>query len=121
MIVIVEDYQIVAMHVRAVLERAGFKVPAAFATGEEFIEYMENSKPDLVLMDVMLDGDLDGINTVDILRKKHNLPVIFLTALSDNQATSRIRQFSNCALINKPFEDNVLVETVQRAMSNGLA
>ena len=119
MIIVVEDYQIVSMHMKNVLERAGFEVPETFASGEELIDFLENADPDLVLMDVMLDGELDGINTIDIVRNKHKFPVIFLTALSDADSLRRIGEIKNCTLMNKPFDEAQLVSTVKQAVGQG--
>jgi len=119
MIIVVEDYPIVSMHVKNVLERAGYTVPATFVSGEEFIDYLENADPDLVLMDVMLEGELDGIKTIDILRNKHKFPVIFLTALSDTDSVGRIANIKNSTLINKPFDEAQLVSTVRQAVGEG--
>lgn len=119
MIIVVEDYQIVSMHMKSVLERAGYNVPKTFSSGEELIEFLENASPDLVLMDVMLEGELDGINTIDILRSKHSFPVIFLTALSDVDSIKRIASIKNSTLINKPFDEEQLVSTVRQAVDEG--
>ncbi|MCP4459109.1 MAG: response regulator [Cytophagales bacterium] len=121
MIVLVEDYQVVSMHMKNVLERAGYEVPAIFTTGEELIEFLKNANPDLVLMDVMLEGELDGINTIDIVRNQHKSPVIFLTALSDSDSIQRIGEIKNCTLINKPFDEAQLVSTVEQAVVKGFS
>ena len=119
MIIVVEDYQIVSMHMKSVLERAGFEVPETFASGEALIDFLENADPDLVLMDVMLDGELDGINTIDIIRNKHKFPVIFITAISDQDSINRIGHIQNSTLLNKPFDEKQLVSTVKQAVGEG--
>jgi CheY-like chemotaxis protein len=83
-ILIVEDDGLIAIHLQEILQKAGYHVPDPLASGEEAIDYVKAySCPDLILMDITLNGKLDGIETAQQIRTCNDIPVIFLTAHSD--------------------------------------
>src|SRR5437868_6397247 len=90
-ILIVEDSFIVAFHLQKTLESEGYTVVGTEASGESALELLEKKKPDLVLMDIMLSGKLDGIETTRIIRSRYNLPVIYITALTDKETIQRAK------------------------------
>ena len=84
-ILIVEDEKIVALDIKGMLSRLGFDVLDIVSTGDKAIEMVANKKPDLILMDIMLKGEMDGINAAQQIIKHYNTPIIFLTAHSDQK------------------------------------
>ena len=89
-ILIVEDDGLIALHLQELLQNAGYDIPPPVASGEEAIEYVRTCPlPDLILMDVTLDGRIDGIETARQIQESFSIPVIFLSAHS---ATNRIAQ-----------------------------
>jgi two-component system, cell cycle response regulator len=116
-ILVVEDEAIVAHDIRQTLVAVGYEVSATVATGEEALRAAEIRQPDLVLMDVRLQGPLDGIETAARLRAKHDVPVIFLTAHSDEATLARVMTTLPYGYIIKPFSDRELRTAIELALS----
>ena len=83
-ILITEDEGIVALDLQSTLEGMGYSVVAVASFGEEAIEKAEKTQPDLVLMDIMLAGDMDGVTAAEQIHDQLHIPVIFLTAYADD-------------------------------------
>jgi len=116
LILIVEDEGLIALHLMEILTNAGYRVLEPVASGEEALRHLEERPPpDLILMDITLDGSLDGIETTRQIRKRHAIPVIFLTAHSNSQIISRAKEVSPCGYIVKPVMEKDLLEQVERA------
>ena len=116
LILIVEDEGLIALHLMEILTNAGYRVLEPVASGEEALRHLEERPPpDLILMDITLDGSLDGIETTRQIRKRHAIPVIFLTAHSNSQIISRAKEVSPCGYIVKPVMEKDLLEHVERA------
>jgi len=113
-ILIVEDSFIVAMHLETALSRAGYHIAGKCESGEEALKFLEHIKPDLVLMDIMLAGIQDGVETAKIIRSIHEIPIIFLTALTDVETMDRIRLLQPDGYLSKPFSDADVLGTVGR-------
>ncbi|MGB7969905.1 MAG: response regulator [Methanobacterium sp.] len=119
-ILVVEDERITAEDIKKSLEKAGYKVPAIVSTGEDAIKFSEKYKPDLVLMDIVLEGKIDGIEAAEIIRTKFDIPVIYLTAYSDKSTVERAKTTHPSAFIlkepfgflHKPFEENELYTAI---------
>lgn len=107
-VVIVEDESIVALDIKTQLEREGYVVPGIFATGEEAITALPGLRCDLVLLDIRLRGEMDGVETADVVKSKFHLPVILLTAFGDEQTLQRAKLAQPFAFILKPFDDKEL-------------
>ena len=83
-IFVVVDEGCVALQIKELLEKHGYHVTGVMAYGEEAIAMVEKNPPDLICMDISLMGKLDGIETAKKIREDHDIPIIFLTAISDN-------------------------------------
>ena len=81
-ILIVEDRRITAAHLKANIEQCGYKCVCIVSTGEEAIQKANELKPDLILMDIMLGGEMDGIQAAAMIREQLPIPIIFLTAFT---------------------------------------
>ena len=115
-ILLVEDEQIVAKFAEKQLSGAGYKVVASVKTGEEAIEKVSIHTPDIVLMDIKLMGSMDGIETADLIRKKFQIPVIFLTSLSDDESFKRAKIAEPFGYLIKPIDLNELNRVVDIAL-----
>lgn len=102
-ILVVEDERIVARDLAGALTEMGYEVPATVATGELAIEHARDLRPDLVLMDIRLPGPIDGIQAASAVREAHDIPVIFLTAHSDDETLRRAMQTEPVGYLVKPF------------------
>lgn len=117
-ILIVEDEMIIAANISMQLKNLGYQVTAIIPRGEEVLPSIENNLPDVILMDINLKGDLDGIDVVHAIQKKYTIPVIYLTANADEMSFNRAKQTNPYAFISKPFKkidlQYALELTVQR-------
>lgn len=115
-ILIVEDEQIVAMDIQNTLEGNGFMVVGRADRGEDAIAITPDLRPDLVLMDIGLKGNMDGIDTAMRIREQFDLPVIFLTAYGNPSMIERARLAEPFGYIFKPFEERELLSNIQMAL-----
>lgn len=115
-ILIVEDEQIVAMDVEAQLSMLDYQVVGFAASGEEALRLAEEMCPDLVLMDIQLYGELDGVATADQIRRRWQIPVVFMTAFAGRETLARAKNAAPYGYITKPFKTQDLHATVAVAL-----
>ncbi len=115
-ILIIEDSFIVSTHLRTTLEREGYAVIGTEASGEEGLALVETQKPDLVLMDIMLNGPMDGIEAARAVRSKFHIPVIYITALTDRETIQRAKITEPFGYLTKPIEDRELFTVIEMAL-----
>jgi two-component system cell cycle sensor histidine kinase/response regulator CckA len=118
-LMIVEDDRIVAMDLRGILQSLGYSVCAVASRGEEAIDKAIQTRPDLVLMDIRLQGDMDGIEAAEQLRAHLDTPVVFLTAYADETTLARAKLTSPLAYVLKPFNDRELHSAIEVALYRG--
>lgn len=114
-LLIVEDERIVAMDLRKRLEKMGHTVVGNVANGNDAIRLATEHRPDLILMDIRIEGDKDGIDTAAIIRSSLHIPHIFLTAHSDQGTIDRAKQTDPDGYILKPFTDRDIALNIQIA------
>jgi CheY-like chemotaxis protein len=107
-ILLVEDDDIIAKVTEWRLNNLGYRVCGRAVTGAEAMEMVVKNKPDLVLMDINLKGEIDGIETAGMIKKGFNIPVIYVTSHSDGPSLDRARETKPDGFIVKPFDDNDL-------------
>jgi len=115
-VLIVEDEVIVAADLADMLGQLGYEVVGTAERGVEAIELAHCLKPDVVLMDIRLKGQMDGIEASEAIRNQVDLPVIFLTAHSDAATLERAKLGDPFGYILKPFEERVLLATIEMAL-----
>ncbi len=115
-ILIVEDEWIIANDIRKSLERLGYKVPAIVSTGEEAIKKARDIRPDLVLMDIVLDGKMDGIEAARKIHSLYDIPFIFLTAHSDKRILNRAKVTEPFGYLLKPFKSREVFIVIEIAL-----
>ncbi len=113
---IVEDEGVVALDIRRHLESFGYKVVGSYASGEEAIAHFKENDPDLVLMDIRLQGEMDGIEAARIIRERFRVPVIILTAYADEKTIERAKFIEPFGYIIKPFEERELRTNIEMAL-----
>ena len=118
-ILIVEDEQIVAVDLESVLERLGYHVAGIAATSEEACLAAAQGSPDLILMDVRIDGPVDGIETARRIRQRRDVPVVFLTAYTDRETLDRAKEIGPHGYLVKPFAERDLQATIEMALEKG--
>jgi len=115
-ILIVEDESIVAKDIQHSLKKLGYTVVGMCSTGEDAIKTAEEVKPDLVLMDIMLKGDMSGIEAAGQIREKFNIPIIYLTAYADESTLSKAKVSEPYGYIIKPFKEIDLHTSIEMAI-----
>ena len=115
-ILIVEDEGIVALDLESRLRGMGYLVVGVTDSGEEAIQKAIETCPDLVLMDIRLKGDMDGIEAAGVIRARLDIPVIYLTALVDEDTMRRANVTQPYASIAKPFKEDELRTAIEAAL-----
>ena len=115
-IMIVEDESIVAMGVKHKLEDLGYKVVGIEATGEGAVETALKTKPDIILMDIVLKGDMDGIEAAQQIHTRLDTPIIYVSAYSDEEVLRRARITEPYGYILKPFKKSEVNANIQMAI-----
>ena len=103
-VLVVEDEPTIALGLTLLLADWGYAVSGVAATGEDALVAAAVEPPDLVIMDVRLDGRLDGIETAAALRFRHTMPIVFLTAQSDPTTLARLSASDAGGVLHKPVE-----------------
>ena len=114
-ILVVEDENIVAKDIQMSLRKLGYNVVAICSNGEDAINAAEEHAPDLVLMDIMLKGDMSGIEAAEQIRERFNTPIIYLTAYADESTLSKAKITEPYGYIIKPFKEIDLRTSIEMA------
>jgi hypothetical protein len=114
-IMIVEDEFIIALDLKDTLKRIGYKTPLIATNGLEAIDKALEFKPDLILMDIMLKGDLDGIQAAEKIRNKFDIPILFISSFSDNKSIEHAYRISPYGYLIKPFSKYDLEAAIDQA------
>lgn len=115
-IFISEDETIIAKDLEERLKRLGYTVSGMAATGEKTLKGIEETKPDIILLDIVLKGPMDGIEIADYVRRNYDIPIIFLTAYADAETLQRAKLTEPFGYILKPFEQRELYVTIEVAL-----
>jgi DNA-binding response OmpR family regulator len=115
-VLIVEDETLMAEELRERLSRFGYSVIAAVDTADEGIAIAIRERPDLVLMDIRLRGEKDGVQAAQEIRQQMDVPIVYVTAYSDRLTVDRVRQTEHDAYLLKPFHRRELKSTIEVAM-----
>ena len=115
-ILVVEDELLIAENLAMKLEKLQYDVVNIVSSGKNAIEQVNQQFPDLILMDIAIKGDIDGIQTAEKIRQKHDIPIIFLTAYADDKTLDRASKTGCCGYILKPFKERELHATITMAL-----
>jgi DNA-binding LytR/AlgR family response regulator len=116
-ILVVEDEMIIGAKISMQLTNLGYEVTGILPRGEEAILHVEENKPDIVLLDINLKGKLDGIETASQMQQRNNIPIIYLTANTDEATFNRAKSTKPYAFISKPFKQLDLQRAVELTIS----
>ncbi|HAP35511.1 MAG TPA: hypothetical protein DCQ28_06050 [Bacteroidetes bacterium] len=113
---IVEDEKIIALDLRSILSSVGFSDIKEVASGMQAIAAVKDSLPDIILMDITLEGSMDGIDAAKIILEQFNIPIIFLTASSDEKTILRVKRIDASGYILKPFDARDVCATIDMVL-----
>lgn len=116
-ILVVEDEPLIGMEIQEQLERSGYLVPLVAQNGEEAISAVAQVNPDLIMLDIRLPGPLDGIETARRIQAEHDIPILYLTAFSDELTVSRAGKTAPDAYLVKPFSEKELLANINIAIA----
>lgn len=115
-ILIVEDESIIAMDIKNILEMKGFNIVGIAYSGKESIKLVKQHTPDIVLMDIILEGEIDGITAAEEIKSRYDTPIIYLTAHSDEKTLNRAKATEPYGYILKPVNENEMYSTLVTAL-----
>lgn len=115
-IIIVEDELIISLEIKETLRRLGYQVVARVISGEDAIEKAGELRPDLILMDIRLEGEMDGITAAKRIMDLYDIPIIFLTGQSDEATLKRAIEISPSGYLVKPFNDRELFSNIEMSI-----
>lgn len=119
-VLIVEDDLVLNLLYESYLERLGFDTEGELVYGKTAIEAAKNLEPDLIIMDISLDGDIDGIEAMLEIRKFSDVPVIYLTGNSDPYHVKRAKETDYIDYLTKPIQFDDLKESIHAHFRNNL-
>ncbi len=115
-ILVVEDEAIVALDIKSKLESRNYLVPKIVYNGKDAIKSVSDIDIDLILMDIMLKGDMDGIGAAEEIKKYFDIPIIYISAHSDNNTLKRAKLTEPFGYLIKPFDENELQISIEIAL-----
>jgi class 3 adenylate cyclase len=115
-IVIAEDEKIIALDLSNTLQKLGYKIAGIAASGTGIFPLIEKFNPSLVMMDIMLEGDMTGIEAAEIIARKYGLPVVFLTALTDDETIDKAKMTNPFGYVLKPYDEKTLHSSIEMAL-----
>lgn len=115
-ILVVEDESIVAKDIQVCLKRLGYDVVGVVSSGEDAVEKAREFDPDLVMMDIMLKGEMSGIDAANEIRRRKDIPVIFLTAYTDRDTVDKAKESEPYGYIIKPFKEIDIQTAIEIAL-----
>jgi CheY-like chemotaxis protein len=115
-ILIVEDERVTAEDLHDTLKDLGYEVTAAVASGADAIAQAEENPPDIALMDIRIQGEMDGTAAALVLRERFNIPVIYLTAHADSPTVALAKDAGPLGYITKPFQEAALHACIEIAL-----
>lgn len=117
-ILVVEDEALIADHIAMCLEHAGHEIVCICDNGKETLDYLSANRPDLILLDINLNGGIDGVDIANIINAKYHIPFVFLTSNSDSGTVERVKLTHPAGFITKPYTADELRAGVGIAWAN---
>ena len=115
-VAIVEDEFIVALDIKGFLERSGYSIAGMYSSGEDLLREFAQISPDIVLMDIKIRGEIDGVETARLVYERFRVPVVLLTAFADDETIARAKITQPFGYIIKPFDERELKTAIEIAL-----
>lgn len=112
-ILIVEDDMIISLVIERMMSRLGYEVSAKATSGEDAVQLAKKYRPDLILMDIRLNGEIDGIEAMRQIKSETDIPVIYITGNTDKQNRERAAETDYVAFLTKPITMNALKRSIE--------
>lgn len=115
-ITIVEDEALIADHIALCLEDLGYEVAAILDNGIDLLEFLKKETPDLILMDIQIQGEIDGVDLAHKINKSYKIPLIFITSNTDKSTIERVKITEPAGFIVKPYTIKDLASNIEIAL-----
>jgi YesN/AraC family two-component response regulator len=120
-VLIVEDERLVAQHISYILQDEGFSICAIAADGKTAIKKIVEFQPDLILLDIHIKGEIDGIEVAEQIQSLYDIPLLYLTAFSDAKTLERAQSTNPMGYVLKPFRHEQLLSSISVALATHAA
>jgi len=117
-VLIIEDEMIHGMLLRSSIENSGYRVLDVISRGEDAVLAAIDHQPDLIISDILLKGPVTGVDAIEQILNHITIPFIFLTAINDSKIMTRAIDTAPSAIINKPYDMKILMETIDSLLKN---
>jgi len=117
-VLIIEDEMIHGMLLRSSIENSGYRVVDVISRGEDAVIAALDHRPDLIISDILLKGTITGVEAIEQILNHVTVPFIFLTAINDSRIMDQATETSPSAIINKPYDMKMLMETIDSLLNN---
>lgn len=117
-VLIIEDEMIHGMLLRSSIENSGYRVVDVISRGEDAVIAALDHRPDLIISDILLKGTITGVEAIEQILNHVTVPFIFLTAINDSRIMDQATDTSPSAIINKPYDMKILMETIDSLLKN---
>jgi CheY-like chemotaxis protein len=117
-ILVAEDEAIFALSIQRELTRSGYDVCELVSTGEEAVERIKQEKPDLVILDVFLNGSVNGVDAAMEIRLRSDIPIVFITGYDEGKLIEQIRSVKSSTYLIKPITPKDLQSAITQALKN---
>jgi CheY-like chemotaxis protein len=118
-VLVVEDDAIVALHLELLLKKLGYKVVGHETSGEAAVRAAGKFRPDAILMDIRLHGNMTGVEAAERILERWAIPVIFVTAFENMHVTDPRSRTASCPALIKPVSDELLAQTLRKLLERG--
>lgn len=112
-IVIVEDEALIADRIAMILSDAGYQVAEVFGSAEPLLSFLKDNCPDIILLDINLNGALDGVDIANEVNRSYKIPIVFLTSNTDERTVERVKYTQPAGFITKPYTPEELVSNLE--------
>ena len=116
--IVAEDEIIIALDIASVLKRLGYIVPCVVSSGEDLIKTYFKYNPDLIITDIMLKGEIDGLSAAKVIKENKNIPILFVSGFSDPNFYKEAQKISPNGLVGKPFNPYNLKTKLDTLLGN---
>lgn len=116
-ILVVEDENLIALEIKRRLEKNDFQVVDILSSGKDAVKYLSENNVDLIIMDIMLDNGMDGVDTAEIINRTNDIPIVYLTAYSDDKTLEKAKKTMSYGYIVKPIEEEKLKINIEMALN----
>lgn len=117
-VLIFEDQLISSMALEAMLRVNGYESIGAYDSADQAVDIFTRSHPDVILMDIMLNGTITGLDAAEQLRSISDVPILFLTALTDNGTMERIKSIKNADIYVKPYQEDIVKKGIPALLNS---